>query len=48
MHVRLLTPDDAVPFRTLRLEGLRESPAAFGASHAGESADPIATIDSPA
>lgn len=35
---RLLGPGDAVAYRELRLLGLQESPAAFGSSHAQESA----------
>ena len=32
MNIRRLAPDDAEKFRTLRLAGLAESPAAFGSS----------------
>jgi len=34
--IRVLEAEDADAFRALRLEGLRDSPAAFGASHEDE------------
>lgn len=43
MEIRRLTPADVAAYRALRLEGLRESPAAFAASHEEEAAFPVAT-----
>jgi ribosomal protein S18 acetylase RimI-like enzyme len=40
--VRLLGPEDAGAFRTLRLEGLERHPGAFGAAHDEESAQSTA------
>lgn len=36
--IRLLRPDDAGAYRTLRLQALRDHPEAFGASHEDEAA----------
>ena len=44
MHVRTLTPEDAVAYRTLRLRGLAETPAAFASSHEEEVNTPLAEI----
>jgi ribosomal protein S18 acetylase RimI-like enzyme len=41
MTIRRLSPSDAKVFRTFRLHGLRESPAAFGASFEEESKLPL-------
>lgn len=41
MRIRLLMPRDAEAFRSLRLEGLRTAPAAFGASLAEEAPKPL-------
>lgn len=41
MVIRILTRPDAAAFQSLRLEGLRESPAAFSSSHEEESNRPI-------
>jgi len=40
--VRQLTSDDAVLYRVLRLEALRNNPEAFGSTHDSENAMPIA------
>jgi ribosomal protein S18 acetylase RimI-like enzyme len=45
-HVRRLAPDDAEPFRALRLAGLAESPEAFGSSPDVESEHDLALIRS--
>jgi ribosomal protein S18 acetylase RimI-like enzyme len=42
LSLRRLAPDDAIPYRTLRLRGLLEHPDAFTSSHAEESERPIA------
>lgn len=39
--LRQLTKDDVADFRRVRLMGLQESPAAFGASHAQEEKIPV-------
>lgn len=36
MNIRLLAPEDAPAFQTLRLFALQEGPSAFGSSHAEE------------
>ncbi len=36
MEIRALTPSDAAAFQRLRLQGLQESPTAFGSSYAEE------------
>ncbi len=41
MSFRRLDPGDAAGYRRLRLFGLRESPAAFGSSHAEEAKRPM-------
>lgn len=43
-NVRPLTPDDAVAYRALRLDGIAELPAAFCTTLAAESALPLAQI----
>ena len=45
MEIRRLTPADVMAYRTLRLEGLREAPAAFAASYDEEAAFPLATYE---
>lgn len=45
MHIRRLAPSDAAAFQSLRLEGLREAPAAFTASFEEESALPLSEIE---
>ncbi len=45
-HVRRLGPADAEPFRALRLEGLAESPEAFGSSPEVESEHDLELIRS--
>ena len=42
--IRQLGPEDAAAFQRLRLEGLRESPAAFAASHEEEEKIPVEEI----
>lgn len=44
MLVRRLSGEDAVTFRDIRLEGLRNHPAAFGASYEDEVALPLTLI----
>jgi ribosomal protein S18 acetylase RimI-like enzyme len=41
IQVRLLTADDAEPFRTIRLEALRNNPEAFGSTFEAESVAPL-------
>ncbi|MFD1954390.1 GNAT family N-acetyltransferase [Paenibacillus thailandensis] len=41
MNIRLLTADDALAYRTIRLESLLTNPEAFSASYEEESAYPI-------
>jgi RimJ/RimL family protein N-acetyltransferase len=41
MHVRRLVPADAAAYRALRLAGLLDAPAAFGANHAEEKDLPL-------
>jgi ribosomal protein S18 acetylase RimI-like enzyme len=45
MLIRRLIPADAAAFLTLRLEGLRESPSAFGSSYEEERDTPLSTIE---
>ena len=45
MMIRRLCPDDAAAYQALRLEGLLESPTAFGASYAGEAGRTLAEIE---
>jgi ribosomal protein S18 acetylase RimI-like enzyme len=42
MHIRRLEPQDAQPYRDLRLRGLREHPQAFTSSHEEDSRLPLA------
>ncbi len=42
--LRRLVPDDAAPFRALRLRGLRESPEAFASSHEEEAPEPLEAV----
>jgi ribosomal protein S18 acetylase RimI-like enzyme len=44
MHVRTLTPEDAVAYQALRLRGLAEAPTAFASSHEEEVNTPLAEI----
>ena len=44
MKTRLLTAVDAAAYQSLRLEGLREAPSAFTASHEDESSTALAEI----
>jgi ribosomal protein S18 acetylase RimI-like enzyme len=44
MQIRLLEPADAPAYQALRLLALRESPAAFSASHDDEADRPLADI----
>jgi hypothetical protein len=44
MQIRLLTPADAPAYQALRLLALRESPAAFSASHDEEAGRDIAEV----
>ncbi|HWA11356.1 MAG TPA: GNAT family N-acetyltransferase [Opitutaceae bacterium] len=41
MAIRLLGKNDVSPYRRLRLQGLRESPTAFGSSHQQEGKQPL-------
>jgi RimJ/RimL family protein N-acetyltransferase len=41
MEIRRLDPADVTAYRALRLEGLREAPTAFAASHDEEAAFPL-------
>jgi ribosomal protein S18 acetylase RimI-like enzyme len=45
MLIRRLIPADATAFLALRLEGLRESPSAFGSSYEEECDTPLSTIE---
>jgi len=45
MEIRRLTPADAPAYRALRLQGLREEPAAFAASYEEELAFPLSTYE---
>ena len=45
MLIRRLIPADATVFLALRLEGLRESPSAFGSSYEEERDTPLSTIE---
>jgi ribosomal protein S18 acetylase RimI-like enzyme len=45
MLIRRLIPADATVFLALRLEGLRESPSAFGSSYEEECDTPLSTIE---
>ena len=44
MNVRILTPEDAVPFNRLRRERLENAPQAFAESIAEHEATPLSTI----
>ena len=44
MHIRRLVPADAPAFQALRLQGLRECPAAFGSSYEEECETPSHVI----
>lgn len=44
MQIRLLEPADAPAYQALRLLALRESPAAFSASHDDEADRPLADV----
>jgi ribosomal protein S18 acetylase RimI-like enzyme len=41
IHIRQLSPSDAASFRTLRLEGLRLNPEAFGSTYDFEKDQPL-------
>ena len=41
MQIRRLEPGNALAFRAIRLEALRESPAAFGSSYEEEAVLPL-------
>ena len=45
MLIRRLIPADATVFLALRLEGLRESPSAFGSSYEEECDTPLSMIE---
>jgi ribosomal protein S18 acetylase RimI-like enzyme len=45
MNIRRLSPPDAIAYRRLRLRGLRQSPMAFGSSHAEEAKYPLAVFE---
>lgn len=45
MTIRPLTPADAAVYQALRLEGLLESPAAFGSSHRAEVGRTLAEVE---
>jgi ribosomal protein S18 acetylase RimI-like enzyme len=45
MLIRRLVPADALAFQAMRLDALRESPSAFGASYEEECDTPLATIE---
>jgi len=42
IHIRQLTPGDAALYRSIRLEGLKESPEAFGSTFDAEFTKPLA------
>jgi RimJ/RimL family protein N-acetyltransferase len=42
IYIRQLTPGDAALYRSIRLEGLKESPEAFGSTFAAELTKPLA------
>jgi len=42
IYVRKLTPEDAALYRSIRLEGLKESPEAFGSTFEAEFTKPLA------
>jgi ribosomal protein S18 acetylase RimI-like enzyme len=44
MHIRTLLPSDAAAFQSLRLDGLREAPTAFGSSYEEECDTPVSTL----
>lgn len=44
MSVRRLTESDAIPFRALRLEGLKGSPTAFGSSYEESERRPLSAF----
>jgi RimJ/RimL family protein N-acetyltransferase len=45
MEIRRLTPVDVRAYRALRLDGLRQAPAAFAASYEEEAAFPLSTYE---
>jgi RimJ/RimL family protein N-acetyltransferase len=45
MHIRRLTPSDALAYQALRLAALRDTPSAFGSSHEEERDRPGAEIE---
>ena len=42
IYIRQLTPGDAALYRSIRLEGLKESPEAFGSTFEAEFTKPLA------
>lgn len=44
MMIRRLCPDDAATYQPLRLEGLQESPTAFGSSYTAEAGRTLAEV----
>lgn len=44
LDIRVLMPDDAEAYQSLRLAGLAECPSAFASSHAEESGLPLETV----
>lgn len=42
IHIRQLTPGDAALYRSIRLEGLKQSPEAFGSTFEAEFTKPLA------
>ncbi len=45
MKIRRLSPQDVTAYRRIRLRGLRQSPTAFGSSHAEEAKYPVAVFE---